>query len=117
MKFEMPVDNHNKHADGAEQQKSPLSLYQSQISHNDASDGGKKARQNINDTEHVKRGQPLFVVSIIIAIAVVFAHRSNIQRMINGTEPKFSFKSTGEKTVVNEDELEKVLEEELEEEL
>ena len=65
MEFEMPVDNHNKHADGAEQQKSPLSLYQSQISHNDASDGGKKARQNINDTEHVKRGQPLFVVSIL----------------------------------------------------
>lgn len=33
------------------------------------------------------------VVSVIIAIAVVFAHRSNIQRMINGEEPKFSFKS------------------------
>lgn len=56
---------------------------------------------------------PLLVVSVIIAIAVVFAHRSNIQRMINGEEPKFSFKSTGEKTVVDEGELENELEEEL----
>ena len=56
---------------------------------------------------------PLLIVSIIIAIAVVFAHRSNIQRMMNGTEPKFSFKSKGEKTVVDEEELDKELEEEL----
>ena len=55
----------------------------------------------------------MLVVSVIIAIAVVFAHRSNIQRMMNGTEPRFSFKSTGEKTVVDEDELENELEEEL----
>ena len=56
---------------------------------------------------------PLFIVSIIIAVAVVFAHRSNIQRMVNGEEPRFSFKSKGEKTVVNEGELENEIEEEL----
>lgn len=56
---------------------------------------------------------PLLVVSIIVAIAVVFAHRSNIQRMMNGTEPKFSFKSSGAKRTVDEQELEKELEEEL----
>ena len=34
---------------------------------------------------------PLMVVSIVAAIAVVFAHRGNVKRIIEGTEPKFSF--------------------------
>lgn len=34
---------------------------------------------------------PLICVSIAVAIAVVFAHRSNIIRICKGTEPKFSF--------------------------
>lgn len=50
---------------------------------------------------------PLMVMSIIIAVAVVFAHRDNIMRIVSGTEPAFSFKSKlGEET----------LEEDLEEE-
>lgn len=34
---------------------------------------------------------PLLVVSVIVAVGVTFAHRGNIKRMLNGTEPKFSF--------------------------
>ena len=34
---------------------------------------------------------PLLVVSVVVAVGVTFAHRGNIKRMINGTEPKFSF--------------------------
>lgn len=34
---------------------------------------------------------PLLIVSIIVAVGVTFAHRGNIKRLINGTEPKFSF--------------------------
>lgn len=53
---------------------------------------------------------PLLVVSIVIAIAVVFAHRDNVKRIFAGTEPKFSFK----KGKSGADELEKELEEEFE---
>lgn len=35
---------------------------------------------------------PILYGSIFAAIAVIYAHRSNIRRLINGTEPKFSFK-------------------------
>lgn len=34
---------------------------------------------------------PLLVISTLVMIAVVYAHRSNIKRIFNGTEPKFSF--------------------------
>ena len=37
---------------------------------------------------------PLLIVSTLVAIGVTFAHRGNIKRMINGTEPKFTFKDT-----------------------
>lgn len=52
---------------------------------------------------------PLLIVSIVIAIAVVFAHRDNIKRIFAGTEPKFSFKKSD-----RGEELEKELEEEFE---
>jgi glycerol-3-phosphate acyltransferase PlsY len=34
---------------------------------------------------------PLLTVSVLVMVAVVYAHRSNIKRIFNGTEPKFSF--------------------------
>lgn len=52
---------------------------------------------------------PLMVMSIVIAVAVVFAHRDNIKRIFKGTEPTFSFKK-GSKN----EELEQELEEEFE---
>lgn len=39
---------------------------------------------------------PLLIVSMIVAIGVVYAHRGNIKRIINGTEPKFTFGDTSE---------------------
>ena len=38
---------------------------------------------------------PLLVIAVMVAIGVVYAHRSNIKRMIDGTEPKFSFHDSG----------------------
>lgn len=40
----------------------------------------------------VQEGSGYFVYSIILAVLVLFNHRSNIQRIINGTENKLSFK-------------------------
>lgn len=41
----------------------------------------------------VKDGSGYFVYSIILAIIVLYNHRSNIKRMLNGTENKISFKN------------------------
>ena len=40
----------------------------------------------------VSEGSGYFVYSIILAVLVAFNHRSNIQRILNGTENKLSFK-------------------------
>ena len=39
-----------------------------------------------------KSGSAYFVYSVILAIIVLFNHRSNIKRILNGTENKVSFK-------------------------
>lgn len=50
----------------------------------------------INDSYTVltegKRGSTYFIYSIILAIIVLYNHRSNIKRLLNGTENKLSFK-------------------------
>lgn len=53
---------------------------------------------------------PLLVMSIVIAVAVVFAHRDNIKRIASGTEPTFSFK----RSEASKEALERELEEEFE---
>ena len=40
----------------------------------------------------ISDGSSYFVYSIILALIVAFNHRSNIQRILNGTENKISFK-------------------------
>ena len=40
----------------------------------------------------VSDGSSYFIYSIILAVIVAFNHRSNIQRILNGTENKLSFK-------------------------
>ncbi len=40
---------------------------------------------------------PLTVVSLILALVIIVKHRSNIQRLINGTENKFKVTKDGEK--------------------
>lgn len=39
-----------------------------------------------------KKGSTYFVYSVILAVIVLYNHRSNIQRLMNGTENKISFK-------------------------
>ena len=39
-----------------------------------------------------KNGRVYFVYSVILAIIVLYNHRSNIKRLLNGTENKLSFK-------------------------
>ena len=39
-----------------------------------------------------KNGNTYFVYSVILAIIVLYNHRSNIQRLMNGTENRISFK-------------------------
>lgn len=46
----------------------------------------------INTNFIVSDGSGYFVYSIILAALVAFNHRSNIQRILNGTENKLSFK-------------------------
>lgn len=50
----------------------------------------------INDSYTVlsegKRGSTYFIYSVILAVIVLYNHRSNIQRLLNGTENKLSFK-------------------------
>ena len=40
-----------------------------------------------------KSGRVYFIYSIILALIVLYNHRSNIQRILNGTENKLSFKT------------------------
>jgi glycerol-3-phosphate acyltransferase PlsY len=47
----------------------------------------------ISENFIVTEGSGYFVYSIILALLVAFNHRSNIQRILNGTENKISFKS------------------------
>lgn len=37
--------------------------------------------------------KPLFAFSVVIAVLAIWKHRSNIQRLRNGTENRFSKKS------------------------
>ena len=46
----------------------------------------------INTNFIVSEGSGYFIYSIILAALVAFNHRSNIQRILNGTENKLSFK-------------------------
>jgi glycerol-3-phosphate acyltransferase PlsY len=50
----------------------------------------------INDSYTVltegKNGRTYFIYSIILAVIVLYNHRSNIKRLFNGTENKISFK-------------------------
>ena len=46
----------------------------------------------IKDHFIVSEGSNYFVFSLILAAIVLFNHRSNIKRMLNGTENKLSFK-------------------------
>ena len=39
-----------------------------------------------------KSGNVYFIYSVILAVIVLFNHRSNIKRILNGTENKVSFK-------------------------
>ena len=41
-----------------------------------------------------KSGRVYFIYSVILAIIVLYNHRSNIKRILNGTENKLSFKGT-----------------------
>ncbi len=41
-----------------------------------------------------KNGNVYFIYSVILAIIVLYNHRSNIKRILNGTENKLSFKGT-----------------------
>ena len=43
-----------------------------------------------------KNGRVYFVYSVILAIIVLYNHRSNIKRILSGTENKLSFKGTKE---------------------
>ena len=46
----------------------------------------------INTNFIVSEGSGYFLYSVILAVLVAFNHRSNIQRILNGTENKLSFK-------------------------
>ena len=46
----------------------------------------------INQNYIVSEGSGYFIYSIILAFIVAFNHRSNIKRILNGTENKLSFK-------------------------
>ncbi len=39
-----------------------------------------------------KKGSTYFIYSVILAVIVLYNHRSNIKRLLNGTENKISFK-------------------------
>lgn len=39
-----------------------------------------------------KKGSTYFIYSVILAAIVLYNHRSNIKRLLNGTENKISFK-------------------------
>ena len=48
----------------------------------------------IKDHYIVAEGGSYFIYSVILAVIVLYNHRSNIKRILNGTENKLSFKNT-----------------------
>ena len=48
----------------------------------------------IKDHYIVAEGGSYFIYSVILAVIVLYNHRSNIKRILNGTENKLSFKGT-----------------------
>lgn len=42
--------------------------------------------------EEGKNGSTYFIYSVILAVIVLYNHRSNIKRLMNGTENRISFK-------------------------
>lgn len=46
----------------------------------------------INENYIVSEGSSYFIYSIILVVIVLYNHRSNIKRILNGTENKLSFK-------------------------
>ena len=50
--------------------------------------------QNYTVLSEGKNGNVYFIYSVILAIIVLYNHRSNIKRILNGTENKLSFKNT-----------------------
>ena len=48
--------------------------------------------QNYTILTEGKNGNVYFVYSVILAVIVLYNHRSNIQRILNGTENRLSFK-------------------------
>lgn len=48
--------------------------------------------QNYTVLTEGKKGSTYFIYSVILAIIVLYNHRSNIKRLLNGTENKISFK-------------------------
>ena len=44
---------------------------------------------------------PIFVFFLSLATLIIFAHRGNIFRMWNGTEPRFSWRQSGKRTEEN----------------
>ena len=52
----------------------------------------------INDSYTIltegKNGNTYFIYSVLLAVIVLYNHRSNIKRLLNGTENKISFKGT-----------------------
>ena len=47
----------------------------------------------INEHYIVSQGSSYLIYSIILAVIVLFNHRSNIQRILSGKENKISFKT------------------------
>ena len=50
----------------------------------------------ISNNYIVSQGSNYFIFSVILAVIVVFNHRANVKRLLNGTENKLSFKNKGE---------------------
>lgn len=48
--------------------------------------------QNYTILTEGKKGTVYFIYSLILAVIVLFNHRENIKRMLNGTENRLSFK-------------------------
>ena len=48
----------------------------------------------ISENYIVSEGSGYFIYSVILAAIILFNHRSNIKRMLNGTENKLSFKKS-----------------------
>jgi glycerol-3-phosphate acyltransferase PlsY len=43
-------------------------------------------------SQHQNTGKPLFYASICVAAVVIWRHRSNLSRLLRGTEPRFARK-------------------------